>query len=303
MENSVRIGICADVHHDLIPDGIGRMASFIGEMNREKPGFIIQLGDFCRPYDYNKPFMDIWNSFNGPKYHVFGNHDNDGGFSDEDVIRFWNSPGRYYSFDCNGFHFVVLFGNEKRPHDEVKGYPRNISLEQRQWLADDIDKTELPVIVFNHHGLDTDIDEENGAIKDGVFVRRIFERANEKAGRLKVWLSLSGHWHRDYYNVYNDIHYVQINSMAYSWLGVKYGLERYEKTVYEKYPGFKYTAPYKEPLWALMTVKRTGEINIRGKRSAYVGPSPAEMGKGIWNEAYPSAACISDRVIIIKEPL
>jgi 3',5'-cyclic AMP phosphodiesterase CpdA len=303
MENSVRLGICADVHHDLIPDGIGRMTSFIGEMNREKPDFIIQLGDFCRPYDYNKPFIDIWNSFNGPKYHVFGNHDNDGGFSDEDVIRFWNSPGRYYSFDCNGFHFAVLFGNEKRPHGEVKGYPRNISLEQRQWLADDIDKTELPVVVFNHHGLDTDIDEENGAIKNGVLVRRIFERANEKAGRLKVWLSLSGHWHRDYCNVYNDIHYIQINSMAYLWLGEKHGLERYEKSVYEKYPWFKYTAPYKEPLWALMTIKRTGEINIRGKRSVYVGPSPAEMGIGIWDEAYPSAAHISDRVIRVREPL
>ena len=309
MTQHLRIGICADVHHDLIPDGMERIKLFIDAMKMEKPDFIIHLGDFCRPYEYNKPFMDLWNSFKGPKYHVFGNHDIDGGFSDDDVIRFWNAKGRYYSFDHKGFHFIVLFGNEKRDQnmddhghsiDEVRGYPRSISSEQKKWLEDDIEKTELPVILCNHHGLDTDLDVENGSLKDCILIRRILERANEKAGRQKVWLSISGHWHRDFYNYYNKIHYLQINSMSYQWLGQNYGLERMESSVYEKYPWFKFVAPYNDPLWAVIELDPAGLITVRGKKSDWIGPSPRDMGAG--EEFYPSVPWISDRVLTVEKP-
>jgi calcineurin-like phosphoesterase family protein len=303
MEQPLKIGICADVHHDLIPDGIPRLTAFIDEMNREKPDFIIQLGDFCRPYEYNLPFMDVWNSFNGPRYHVIGNHDNDGGFGCEGVLKYWKSPDKYYSFDIRGYHFIVLYGSDTRPEVEVKGYPRCIGHEQQHWLADDIDRTNLPVILFIHQGIDIDTDEENGSIKEGIYIRRILERANEKAGFQKVRLFLSGHYHRDYCNNYNGIFYAQINSMSYQWLGQKYPCERFDKSVYEKYPWYKFMAPHKDPLWALITIDSNGEINIHGRRSEWVGPSPADMGIGIWDEPYPAVPYISDRKLVIPGPV
>ena len=47
----------------------------LSEMKKRKPDFIIQLGDFSLPRKQNQLFIDKWNSFNGPKYHVLGNHD------------------------------------------------------------------------------------------------------------------------------------------------------------------------------------------------------------------------------------
>jgi predicted phosphodiesterase len=293
----LKIGICADVHHDLIPDAPVKLSAFIAEMNHEKADFIIQLGDFCKPLDCNKPFMDIWNSFKGPSYHVIGNHDGEKGtFSKEYICRLWNMKSRYYSFDCKGWHFIVLDGNEVRPDIKEDDYPRFIGQEQRQWLEEDINRTDLPVMLFCHQGTDIDV---NVPLYEGTFIRRIFERANEKAGYRKVSLFLSGHHHSDYHNVINNIHYVQINSMSYQWRGEKYSLERpgVDPAVYKKYPYYKYVVPYKDPLWALLTADNAGGVSIRGKKSEFIGPSPDEMGLTHWEKAYPMVPYISDRII------
>ena len=101
----LRFGICADIHKDIMHDGDERLKTFIDEVKKKDLDFIIQLGDFCRPYDYNQDFMDIWNSYPGKKYHVIGNHDMDGGFTRDQVVEYWNAIGKTYSFDCNGYHF------------------------------------------------------------------------------------------------------------------------------------------------------------------------------------------------------
>ena len=69
-KNKLKIGIVADVHQDIIHDGVSRLSLFISVMKKRKPDFIIQLGDFSLPREQNQPFIDKWNSFNGPKYHV-----------------------------------------------------------------------------------------------------------------------------------------------------------------------------------------------------------------------------------------
>ena len=295
MGDQLKFGVCADTHQDLFPGVCERLAAFIEEMNREKPDFIIQLGDFCQPNKRNESFMDIWRSFNGPSYHVLGNHDTDGGYTRDDVASFWGMPGPYYSFDFKGWHFIILYGSDEMlPGIRGDGYPRYIGKEQRLWLADDLEKTKLPVILFCHQGADLDTD---AGLIEGTYIRRILEKANEKAGWNKTRLFLSGHHHRDYHNIFNGIHYVQINSMSYQWLGDKFPLERYEPAVHEKYPMLKYMAPYKDPLWALITIKNDGSFDIKGKESSWIGPSPLEMGYDFNYDPYPSVPYISNRKI------
>ena len=83
-----RIGICTDLHQDIIPDAPQRLQAFITEMNELKPDFIVQMGDLCEPKPSNQVIMDIWNQFKGAKYHVIGNHDTDGGFTHNQVVSF-----------------------------------------------------------------------------------------------------------------------------------------------------------------------------------------------------------------------
>lgn len=291
----VRIGICTDVHQDTMHDGSRRIKAFIDEMNLLKPDFIIQIGDFCRPYDYNRPFMDIWNSFRGPSYHVLGNHDMDGGFSFEEVVDYWKAKGVYYSFDVNGYHFVVLNGNERRKGDTSK-YPRYISEEQREWLKKDLESTSLPVVVFCHQALDVDV---MSAIEEATLTRLVFERANEKAGYTKVQMVFSGHHHKDFHNVINNIHYVQINSMSYYWMGEKYKHIRYSEEVDEKHPSIKMTAPYVDPIWAFLTIYPSGEFEIAGKKTQFLKPSPKDLGMAELERIYPVVPQISSRKIKI----
>lgn len=275
----LRIGICADLHQDLINDGEKRLQAFIVEMKQLKPGFIIQMGDFCVPKEKNIPLMNIWNQFEGPKYHVIGNHDIDGGFTQDQVVDFWKAKGKYYSFDTNSYHFIVLNGNERPSDDLSKGYPRSITKEQREWMEQDIDATSLPVIVFCHQGIDNDMD----GIKEGNLIRLQFERANKKAGFSKVQMVFSGHNHEDYCNVYNKIHYVQINSMSYQFTHPEKGCD---------------FAHCKDSIWAFLTIYTNRTMEIKGKKSEY------ENGLKAWQNATdydgnPTVSIISDRTIKI----
>lgn len=290
----LRFGICADVHKDIMHDADLRMQAFIDEVTEKEVDFIIQLGDFCRPYDYNRGFMDIWNSFKGKKFHVIGNHDMDGGFTREQVVDYWESKGRYYSFDLKGVHCVVLDGNdEDTSSDRPRGYARYLGEEQLKWLENDLDGTDLPTLVFSHQGLDNNL----GGIFNATKSRFVLERANKIAGFQKVIAAFSGHHHQDYHNVINGINYIQINSMSYQWLGNQYKHIRYSKKIDKKYPWIKYTVPYKDPLWAIVELIPRKMINVTGKKSEFVGPSHLDLGMDKLEFEYDIVAIVSDRTI------
>jgi len=293
-KKSLRFGLCADVHKDVMHDADSRLQAFIDEASEKELDFIIQLGDFCRPYDYNLGFMSIWNSFQGDKYHVIGNHDMDGGFTREQVVEYWNIPDRYYSYDFNGYHFVVLDGNDVDPSpDRPSGYARFFGKEQLEWLAYDLDHTELPCMIFSHQGLDNDL----GGIHNATQSRLVLEGANQKAGFQKVLFVFSGHHHQDYHNHINGIHYIQINSMSYQWLGEAHQHIRYSKEVDSKYPWIKYTVPYKDPLWAMVELTEDGTLHLYGRDTEFVGPTPEELGVDLRNFGYPVVPYISDRIL------
>lgn len=290
------IGICADLHQDLIPDGPKRLQAFVNEMKELKPDFLVQMGDFCTPKPANQVILDIWNQFKGDKYHVIGNHDTDGGFTHDQVVSFWNAKGKYYSFDVNGYHIVVLNANEEKAIPKYNGLPSIISEDQKIWLEKDLNDTHLPVIVFCHQGLDNDT---GGGVNRGNLVRVIFDRVNVKAGYKKVQLVFSGHHHQDYYNVINGVHYLQVNSMSYQYMGDGYAHAHYDEATEKAYPSIKYMAPYKDPIWAFLTIYNNGTLEIKGKTSVFLKPTPEEMNRPEFHSGYPDVPYISDRKIKI----
>ena len=281
----LRFGLCADIHKDIMHDADARLRAFVGRMGEERVDFILQLGDFCCPHERNRPFLDIWESFDGPRYHVLGNHDTDGGFSRRETRAFWSMPARFYSFDAGGFHFVVLDGNDKR-EGRPPGYPCFVAADQLEWLRGDLAAAGRPAVVFLHQSpLDMAVPEQG--LDNGAEVRAVLEAANGAGGR--VLACFSGHNHVDAHATLNGIHYIQVNSMSNYWLGDDHQEIRYGAAVDRDFPWIKYTAPYADPLYALVEMRADGALSVRGSRSAFVGRTPWELG-------YPHRHC-SDRIV------
>jgi predicted phosphodiesterase len=270
---TINFGLIADIHKDVIHDADERLKAFLDASNKKDLDFIIQMGDFALPRKQNQPFLDLWNSYQGDKYHVLGNHDmRDMGFTKEQTMTWWKMKERYYSFDKKGIHFIVLDGNDPNPKP-WSGYDRYIGEKQKEWLIQDLESTSYPTIIFSHQTLQLKSD----GVANMEEIRAILEKTNKNAGFNKVMCCISGHTHTDYMTKINGIYYVQINSASYRWVGGKYKTIRYSNEIDEKFKNIKYTIPYKDPLFTFIRIKHNS-IHIKASKTKYVGPGPEELG-------------------------
>ncbi len=267
----VKIGMFTDLHIATMHDGKERLTAFMDSMKTAKPDFIIELGDFNTVAPKYAYAFDIWDTYSGPKYHVIGNHEMDGGYNLQQALARRNMPSSYYSFEKNGFYFIVLDGNDKKSPD-VKGYQEHMNPPQVAWLKDELTKAKGPIVIFSHQGLGKD------GIDNAEEVRGILEAHNAKNKKTKVIANFYGHIHYDRAEAVNGIWYVCINSMSYKWLGEEYGHVRYSDEVDKNFKWIKYTAPYKDPLYTVVEISPAGTITISGKKTSWVGPSPKEVG-------------------------
>ena len=275
--DQIRIGICTDVHLNLMHDSELRLSTFIGAMNKAKPDFIIEMGDFVTPDKKFASYFDTWNLFQGDKYHVIGNHETDGGFSKNQVLESRRMNHPYYSFDKNGFHFIVLDGNDKKSPD-TKPYYRLIGPEQMAWLKSNLAETIHPVVLFSHQGLFALDGEDGGSVENYREVQEILDSHNLHHPEKRVIACFNGHTHFDYAQNIKGIWYITITSMSYHWLGEKYAQIRYSDEIDKKFPWIKMTAPFKDPLFTVVEISKKRTIRVAGKKSVWVGPSPWELG-------------------------
>lgn len=268
-----RFGVITDVHQDIVPDGVERIRAFATAMTEARADFVIQLGDFCMPREENRGFLAAWNTFSGPRRHVLGNHDMDGGFSREQTAAFYGMPARHYTFDGGSFLGVVLDGND--PGGKAGGYRRYVAANQLDWLSRTLESAGQPAIVFVHQPLDDESGVENGAE-----VRAVLEKA-EAARPGSVLATFAGHLHLDYLRTIGGLPYVQVNSAAYYWLGeAGASLDHFPAETHARYGNLRYVAAYRDALWALVEVDlAAGEIRIRGRDTSWVGPSAVERGR------------------------
>lgn len=282
----LRFGLISDLHHlQFGQDEVPRLKSFMDEVVRTKPDFIIQCGDFCRAQK-SDGIMAEWNRFDGPKYHVLGNHDMDL-CSKETIMKFWDMPKRYYSFDQDGYHFVVMDRNFLKKDDGTlvdyntsnwgpQPAPKRsfTDKEQLNWLKEDLAAAKFPVVVFMHQPVFlSDYFEEIGNADE---ILKIFDQANfiaKKRGSIaKVTAVFMGHDHDDRYGERNGVHYFIVNSASY---------------VYQGHAHF-----YNESLFAFVTLNPNGKMTVEGRSTTYRTGTPEEI-----QITFPSK--ISDRDLIL----
>lgn len=274
---SWRMGVIADLHFGLAPDAMDRLQAFMGDVDQVKPNCILQLGDFNYGIGDARGCLREWEQFSGPRHHVLGNHDMDK-TDKQHIMEAWQMPGRFYSFDHRGWHFVVLDRNHIRVGGDYTPYDRaNFYVDGRlrgfadppqlEWLAADLAGTELPTVVFCHQGLGMGDDTDPRTA--GGLIEAVLSQANE-ANPAKVRACVCGHHHVDRYNYRDHVHYLWINSASYYWVGDKYGR----------------MAPYTDPLYTFFTFHPDGVIEVEGRKSDWAKPTPKERG-------YPQASTLT----------
>lgn len=296
-EKPLKFAIASDFHAQDVPDGEERIASFIRAAKDEKVDFIIELGDFCRLDSAGQVYLKLWDSFEGDKYHVIGNHDMDS-YTPEEYVAGMKMPGRYYSFDKGDFHFIVLDGNNLYDGKEYTHYAKAnyyvdpkmrafIDPEQMAWLKQDLAATDKKCVLFSHQSIEQ-------FLNNGATVRQILEEENRRAGFKKVVLAFGGHNHSNYTKEINGITYMQINSASYVWIDKPSMTEkRYPKEVNDRYSLLKYSMTYTKTLYAIVTLNSEGAI-VKGTEAEFVPPTPKDLNMGDSIDHYPLVSNIKD---------
>ncbi|MBI1390304.1 MAG: hypothetical protein GC154_17835 [bacterium] len=228
---SCRIGIVTDPHYADVDtrgtrhyrDSLEKMIECVDELNAQGAEFLVEIGDLKDQDDkpdekatlaYLTRIETMLAKFQGPRYHVLGNHDMDSLSKEQFMSRIENSgiegARTYYSFDRNGMHFIILdatFNGDGTPYDRgnFKWTDANIPTEELNWLREDLQSSDSPAIVFVHQLLDG---EGDVYINNAAEVREILEESG------KTLAVFQGHHHPGQYNRINGIHYYTLKGMV-----------------------------------------------------------------------------------------
>ncbi len=269
LTKSIRLGVIADLHVDLIPDGSARLDSFLGEMAEKEPDALIQMGDFAFAKKENQKIADRFNEAHKTTLHVIGNHDTDGGLAEKQVVEAWGMKAAYYYHEVGGLHLVVLNANEKGSPKHKGGYPQFIGQAQVAWLEKTLGKLEGPVVIVSHQPIAGPYPIDNAGE-----VQKILSKHADK-----IVLAINGHTHIDLLTEIGGISYLHINSASYHWLGSKYAHESYPPKVHAKHQWLKYTSPYQQALFTTLTFDpKAKQIVVEKNETSWVGKSPEELG-------------------------
>ncbi len=261
-----------DLHVDIIHDPDKRLNAFLDEMKKEEVDALVQLGDFAIPKPENQPIIQAFNQAHSNALHVLGNHDMDGGYSREEVVKEYGMPGKYYSTEVNGIQLLVLDGNDPGSPSYSSGYPSYIGPDQQAWLRAELIKAKKPVLVISHQPI------------AGIYT---IDNALEIQGLLsefshKILLAVNGHAHVDQHIQVGGVNYLHLNSASYYWVGEKLSHLSMSKEVHDKNHSLQFTCPYSDPLFAVLTIDPAQKtITLKGKKAQWIGPSPLELGYSI----------------------
>jgi len=220
----LRIGLVTDLHYADKPDNkdrcyrssLPKLRQAVEHFNRVGADFVVELGDFIdegptldEEADFTRRIDTEFDRFRGKRHYVLGNHCV-WTLTKNEFLHACRASRPYYSFDHGSFHFVVLdtcYRADEQPYGR-----RNfdwtdacIPAAERDWLSDDLIRTDNKTIVFVHHRLDAD--DHYGIIKR-VLVRGIIEDSG------KVLAVIQGHYHPGDYRRIADIHYLTLTAMV-----------------------------------------------------------------------------------------
>ena len=221
---NLRVGLITDLHYaEKAPAGtrhyretLGKLREAAKQFEQDRPAFIVELGDLIDAADsveveqsYLKTINREFSTICKERHYVLGNHCVDT-LRKEEFLGGVEQEKSYYSFDRDGFHFVVLdscFRSDGQPYGRKNSEwtDTNIPAAELEWLEGDLKVNDKPVIVFAHQRLDV---SNNHGVKNNADVRTIFESSS------KVLAVFQGHSHQNDLTEIGGIHYCTLVAMV-----------------------------------------------------------------------------------------
>ncbi len=279
--------VFADVHHgNIMPDAISRLQTIFKAAKEQNVDAVICLGDVAWTIPENKQIADLWNGLPMPHYMVLGNHDMDKS-SKSDAVAFYQMPANYYTFDVGAYRFFALDTNYYREDGIDHDYSNSnyygkvreiIPKEQLDWLKKALSQTDKRCVLLSHARLFTHYDD--AGCTNYREILDCIDAHNASVGYPQIFLCINGHNHTDSLLQINDVHYLDLNSASNQWIDAATPLEPNEvfgEQDHQNNPYLKFTIPYRDPLYAILTLdEERKQVSVKGRKSEFVGPSLKE---------------------------
>lgn len=224
----ISFGIVADVHYadkDMrnnryYRQSPAKLQQCVETFNQSRLPFVVMLGDFidkapdrATELEYLTTIRQVFSLYEGNKHFVLGNHDL-ATLSKEDYLANCGAVSQesYYSYDMDGYHFVILDANFKRDGEayeagNFKWVDTSIPASQQEWLAQDLERANgAKTIVFVHQNLHDE--SSDYGVKNADAVRRILEKSGN------VLAVMQGHDHKGAYKKIKGIHYFTLKALV-----------------------------------------------------------------------------------------
>ena len=302
--------IFTDLHVDIMHDAVARMEIILRAAKKHQVDFLLHLGDIMYPEeafvrehapegldkrsegwflcdrdDEKTTIRQMLRNCGLPLYGVLGNHDMDS-CDKRTACLYWGMPGPHYTFTMGGVRFLALdsqyirtqeglmdfaYCNYKNANQYSGAEVHIIPDDQLQWLEETVMASAEPCVLLSH----ASIGDELLHVRNNREIWEIISRVNRDKRR--VIAAFNGHNHVDGLTIRRGVPFVSVNSASNIWIGFEYAATRYSKTLCRTYPNLVGTAPYFDPLYAVITIDENG-ILMEGVESSFVGPSPQELG-------------------------
>lgn len=209
----------------------------INHINELSPDFVLTGGDnimdaLAQTHAYSDTLYNMYieatNQLNMHVYHTMGNHEVFGLYEKSGIDpsheefgkKFYENrlAKRYYSFDFEDWHFVVL---DAIGFTDNRKYYGNIDEEQLNWLREDLNKVgDRPIVVSTHIPLLSVGAQVLKGPNEAMSKGEIVSNANEVIQILEnhnTKLVLQGHLHFLEDINYNGIHYITGGAVSSQW--------------------------------------------------------------------------------------
>ena len=227
MPDTLKLALVTDVHHG--PDtgskrgsrALDLLADFVGFAEASGADAVVDLGDRISDVDATTDrrlmaeVAAVLRRCRLPRHHLLGNHDCAflGAAENEAAL---GAPQTHHAVDLKGWHLVFW-----QAHTHI-AFPDTFSIRRSDldWLAADLDATDLPAIVFSHVPLDS------GSMRGNHYFERNpafagYPNAAEARAVIRsagiVRACIAGHVHWNALNVLDGIPYVSLQSLTESF--------------------------------------------------------------------------------------